>query len=96
MSATINFFSYWFITNKFLEKIDNRDVDDRDSDIVTFCSNGMGLAAIGLNNANLDDDNFYEVDSVNFVLVTLIVSRDRFKHRKACKKIQNKQSKTKR
>ena len=84
MSATINFFSYWFITNKFLEKIDNRDVDDRDSDIVTFCSNGMGLAAIGLNNANLDDDNFYEVDSVNFVLVTLIVSGDRFKHRKAC------------
>ena len=36
------------------------DLDDIESDIVTFFSDGMGLNTIDLNNINLNDDNFDE------------------------------------
>ena len=36
------------------------DLDDIESDIVTFFSDGMGLNTIDLNNINLNADNFDE------------------------------------
>ena len=41
---------------------DEIDLDDIDSDIVTFFSDGMGLVTIDLNNISLDDCNFDEDD----------------------------------
>ena len=74
----LKFFSYWFVTNKVLENIDNvvlfnddTDLDDRDSDIVLFSSNDIDLVTIGLNNVNFDGDNFDEDEAVNFVLVRI-------------------------
>ena len=72
----LKFFSYWFVTNKILENIDNvvlfnDDTDDRDSDIILFSSNDIDLVTIGLNNVNFDGDNFDEDEAVNFVLVRI-------------------------
>ena len=56
-----------------LEKLDNFlfcndgvDLDDIDSEIVTFVSNDMDLVTINLNNINLDDDYFNEDDSESY------------------------------
>ena len=72
----LKFFSYWFVTNKILENIDNvvlfnDDTDDRDSDIILFSSNDIDLVTIGLNNVNFDGDSFDEDEAVNFVLVRI-------------------------
>ena len=76
----------WFVMNAVFS-IDDIDLDDMDSVVVTFFSDGMGLITIDLNNINFDDDNFDKADSSNIVLVTLITYRcNRFKHHKACKK----------
>ena len=48
------------------------DLDDMDSDIVTFCRDGTGLVAIDFNNINLGDDNFDEDNPANIVLVRLM------------------------
>ena len=50
---------------------DDIDLDDKDSDIVTFFSDRMGLVTIGFNKINLDDDNFDEDDTETIVHVRL-------------------------
>lgn len=75
MFATLKFFSYWFVTNKILENIDNVVLfnDDRDSDIVPFCSNDIDLVTIGLNNVNFDGDNFDEDELLILFLLELLI-----------------------
>ena len=58
-------FSDWFIINKMLQKSDNSVFSDDniffhdvDSNIITSLSNDIGFNTIGLNNINLDDDNY--------------------------------------
>ena len=60
----LKFVTDWFITNRILEKLDNvifsnydKDIDDVNSDIIAFFSDGMVLATVNLNNINFDDDN---------------------------------------
>ena len=48
---------------------DEIDLDDIDSDIVTFFSDGMGLVTIDLNNISLDDCNFDEDDSETIIQI---------------------------
>ena len=71
----LKFFSYWFVTNKILENIDNVVLfnDDRDSDIVPFCSNDIDLVTIGLNNVNFDGDNFDEDELLILFLLELLI-----------------------
>ena len=54
--SALKFVHNWFVTNEVLEKLDNvvfsnDDIylDDIDSDIVTFFSDGMGLVTIDFN-----------------------------------------------
>ena len=65
----LKFVPDWSVANKMLEKLDNVifsnddiNLDDIDSDIVTFFSDNMGLVTIDLNNINLDINNFVEDD----------------------------------
>lgn len=71
----LKFFSYWFVTNKILENIDNVVLfnDDRDSDIVPFSSNDIDLVIIGLNNVNFDCDNFDEDELLILFLLELLI-----------------------
>lgn len=71
----LKFFSYWFVTNKILENIDNVVLfnDDRDSDIVPFSSNDIDLVTIGLNNVNFDCDNFDEDELLILFLLELLI-----------------------
>ena len=74
----LKFFSYWFVTNKILENIDNvvlfnDDTDDRDSDIILFSSNDIDLVTIGLNNVNFDGDNFDEDELLILFLLELLI-----------------------
>lgn len=71
----LKFFSYWFVTNKILENIDNVVLfnDDRDSDIVPFSSNDIDLVTIGLNNVNFDGDNFDEDELLILFLLELLI-----------------------
>lgn len=71
----LKFFSYWFVTNKILENIDNVVLfnDDRDSDIVPFCCNDIDLVTIGLNNVNFDGDNFDEDELLILFLLELLI-----------------------
>ena len=48
---------------------DEIDLDDIDSDIVTFFSDGMGLVTIDLNNISLDDCNFDEDDTETIIQI---------------------------
>ena len=72
---TLNFVADCYVTSKMLEKLDvifsndDLDLDDADSDIVTFFSNDMGQNTIYLNNNNLDVDNFDEGDPTRTVHV---------------------------
>ena len=75
----LKFFPDWFVTNKMLEKRDNVvffngdiDLDDIDSDIVTFFSDGMSLATIDLDNINLDDDNLMKKILLMLFLLNLL------------------------
>ena len=55
----LKFISYWFVTRKMIEKLDNilfSNVDVVFGDI----SNDTGLNSINLIIVNLDDDNFYD------------------------------------
>ena len=59
----------WFVTNKMLEKLNNvvfpdddLDLDDVDSDTVTFFSDGMGFVTIGIIDINLHDNNIDKDD----------------------------------
>ena len=65
---------------------DNIDLDDIDSDTVTFFSDDMGLVTIGRNNINLEDDNFDKDDFFNIVLVRIFAWQNIFKQRRAYKK----------
>ena len=62
------------------------DLDNIDSDNVTFFSDGMNLVTVDLNNINLVNDNFDKDDPTNIVLVTLIAWCNKLKQYKACKK----------
>ena len=73
-----------------LEKFDNTlisnddiDLDDLNSDTITFFSDAMGLVTIYLNNIDLD---LGEDDPTNIVLVRFIDWCKRFKKWKAYKK----------
>ena len=89
---TLKFVPVWFVTNKMLEKLDNilfsnddKDLDDIDSDIVTFCCNSMGLVTINFNNFNLKNDNFDEDDPETIVLARFIagvIDMSKIKHMK--------------
>ena len=75
---TLKFAPTWFVTNKMLKKYDNVvfsnddiDIDDIDSDIVTFFSGGMGYVTAGLNNFELNDNDFGKDNTANIVLVRL-------------------------
>ena len=55
----------WFVTNIFIEIIDNAacsnddiNLDDMGSDSVKLFRDGMGLNTTFFNNVSLDDDNF--------------------------------------
>ena len=48
---------------------DEIDLDDIDSDIVTFFIDGMGLVTIDLNNSSLDDCNFDEDDPETIIQI---------------------------
>ena len=79
-------------TIKMLKKLDNivfstddKDLDDIDSDILTFLSDGTDLVTIDLKNINLDDVNFDEDDHETIVYVRLMAWRDRYKQNKARK-----------
>ena len=76
--SPLKFAPTWFVTNKMLKKYDNVifsnddiDIDDIDSDIVTFFSGGMGYVTAGLNNFELNDNKFGKDDTANIVLVIL-------------------------
>ena len=63
-----------------LKKLDNIvfstdyiDLEDIESDIVTFLSDGIGLDTIDFNNINPDDDNFDEDDSTDIALLDLLL-----------------------
>ena len=64
----LKFISYWFVTRKMIEKLDNilfSNVDVVFGDI----SNDTGLNSINLIIVNLDDDNFYDSNpkSINHI-----------------------------
>ena len=64
----LKFISYWFVTRKMIEKLDNilfSNVDVVFGDI----SNDTGLNIINLIIVNLDDDNFYDSNpkSINHI-----------------------------
>ena len=87
---TLEFVPGCFVTNKMLEKFDNTlisnddiDLDDLNSDTITFFSDAMGLVTIYLNNIDLD---LGEDDPTNIVLVRFIDWCKRFKKWKAYKK----------
>ena len=63
-------------------------IDDIDSDIVIFFSDGVDLVTIDLNNINLDDDDFNEYDPETILhdVKQLLARQDTYKQRKACKK----------
>ena len=63
---------------------DDIDLDDTDSDIVTYFSHVMAIDTIGLNNINLDDDNFD--DSAFIIYVRLMAWCNKFKPYVTCKK----------
>ena len=67
--------------------IDDIDLDDIDSAIVTFFSAGICPVTIDLNNTNLDDDNFDDDDPETSVLVRPIAWCNRYKHVKHVKTI---------
>ena len=46
----------------------------------------MGILSVDLNNINLDNDNFYEDNPENFILVRFMAWCNRYKQHKACKK----------
>ena len=80
--TTSKFVPNWPFTKKMLENPDyvvfsndEIDLDDTDSDFVTFYSDGMGLADIDLSNINLNDDNFDEDDPINIFVVRTIEKR---------------------
>ena len=62
--SALKFVPDWFVTSKMLEILDNVvlsnddiDLDYTDSDVVTFCSDGMDINTIDLNNITLDNNN---------------------------------------
>ena len=67
--SALKFVPDWFVTNKMLEQFDDiafsnddMDLDSKDTNIVIFFSDGVGLDTIDLNNINLDDDKFDDDD----------------------------------
>ena len=88
---TLRFVPDWSVTNKMLKRLGsvlffNYDIelDDIDSDIVTFFDDCMGLVMIELNNINFDDDIFDDDDPINIVSLDLFLT---VKNLKSCKKI---------
>ena len=58
----------WFVTSKMLEKPDNVifcyddvELNDINSDIATFFSDGVDLNTMGLENINLNNDNLMKM-----------------------------------
>ena len=89
----LKFVPDWFVTNKMLGKHENVvfsnddiDLDDIDSDVVTYFSDDIGFNTIDLNNINLDDDNFDEDDPEIIIHVRLMAWCNTYKQHKACKK----------
>ena len=97
---TLKFVSDRFVTNKILEKLDNSLFSNGDiffhvvdSNTVPFQRDDMGFNTIDLNDNNLGDDgnNFDEDDPETINHVRLVAQRNRFKQRKACKKVIRKE-----
>ena len=83
----------WSVTNKMFKKLeyvvfsnDDIDLDDKESDIITFFRDDMGQNIRDINNMNLDDDDFSEDDSGTIIHVRRMAWCNRYKQRKTCKK----------
>ena len=83
----------WFVTNVFIEIIDNAafsnddiNLDDMGSDSVKLFRDGMGLNTTFFNNVSLDDDNFDNGDPETTIHVGLRAQCNGCKQRKAWKK----------
>ena len=83
----LKFVPDWFVTNKMRKRLGSVlffnydiDLDDIDSDIVTFFDDCMGLVMIELNNINFDDDIFDEDDPINIVLLDLFLTVKNLNH----------------
>ena len=84
----------WFVTNKMIKKLHNASFAgddilflDKDSGNVTYFSDEMGILSVDLNIINLDDVNFYKDYPETIIHVRLMALCNRFKKRKAFKKI---------
>ena len=64
---------------------DDVDLDDINSNIVTFFSDDMGLNTIDLNSINFDNNNFNDDDPETIIHVRFMAWCNRFQQRKACK-----------
>lgn len=70
----------WFATNEMLEKLNNAalsnddiDLEDRNSDIVTFFSDSMDLNTTDLTTINLDEDYLILIILLMLFLIHLLL-----------------------
>ena len=94
--SALKFIPNWFVTRKMLEKFDNalKAHDDilfynEDFHKVTFIANQRHIPAVDLDKINFDNDNNFDEDYPNTIIIhaTLLARRSEFKKCKALKKL---------
>ena len=85
----------WFATNEMLEKLNNValsnddiDLEDRNSDIVTFFSDSMDLNTTDLTTINLDEDYLILIILLMLFLIHLLLGVIHLNNVKHVKKIE--------
>ena len=85
----------WFATNEMLEKLNNAalsnddiDLEDRNSDIVTFFSDSMDLNTTDLTTINLDEDYLILIILLMLFLIHLLLGVIHLNNVKHVKKIE--------
>lgn len=85
----------WFATNEMLEKLNNValsnddiDLEDRNSDIVTFFSDSMELNTTDLTTINLDEDYLILIILLMLFLIHLLLGVIHLNNVKHVKKIE--------
>ena len=85
----------WFATNEMLEELNNAalsnddiDLEDRNSDIVTFFSDSMDLNTTDLTTINLDEDYLILIILLMLFLIHLLLGVIHLNNVKHVKKIE--------
>ena len=87
--STVRFVADWFVRNKMLAKLENKVILNNDiffDNVITFLKVDLGFNIIGLNNINIDNDDFDEDNTGSMIYFRVMGLRNRYKQYKACKK----------